>query len=237
MTPNTGIWSDFGPNEVGIWSEFGQNLVRIWSEWGWNMVGIWSEWGRNEVRMGLEWGRNEVRIWSEYGRKWSKNTSFFNSDSARNDSEKLGMAKNLSLNFFYFFTWNEVGIWLDSYHSAQIRSECVGEGKVLGLFHMDSYLSLWPTASIFPPLFKWQSATALIALVVMVSSASAVNPWIENEHSPSSVPSSISLSNTLVLHQPFLYWIHNIQLIQDKNFHHIDQDFQTIFQYLHNHNG
>ena len=89
--------------------EFGQNMVRIWSEWGRNMVGIWSE----------------------YGRKWSKNTSFFNSDSTWNDSEKLGMAKNLSLNFFYFFTRNEVGIWSDSYHSAQIHSECVGEGKVL----------------------------------------------------------------------------------------------------------
>ena len=94
-----------------------------------------------------------VRIWSEYGRKGSKNTSFFNSDSTQNDSEKLGMAKNLSLNFFYFFTWNEVGIWsdplrflpfcsefgrihLDSYHSAQIRSECVGEGKVLEIVSM-----------------------------------------------------------------------------------------------------
>ena len=41
------------------------------------------------------------------------------------------MAKNLSLNFFYFFTRNEVGIWSDSYHSARIHSECVGEGKVL----------------------------------------------------------------------------------------------------------
>ena len=41
------------------------------------------------------------------------------------------MAKNLSLNFFYFFTRNEVGIWSDSYHSARIRLECVGEGKVL----------------------------------------------------------------------------------------------------------
>ena len=27
------------------------------------------------------------------------------------------MAKNLSLNFFLFFTRNEVGIWSDSYHS------------------------------------------------------------------------------------------------------------------------
>ena len=77
-----------------------------------------------------------VRIWSEYGRKGSKNTSFFNSDSAWNDSEKLGMAKNLSLNFFYSFTRNEVRIWLDSYHSAQIRSECVGEGKVLEIVSM-----------------------------------------------------------------------------------------------------
>ena len=118
-------------NLVRFWSEWGQNLVRIWSEWGRNMVGIWSEWGRNEVGMGSEWGQNEVGIWSEYGRKWSKNTSFFNSDSAQNDSEKLGMAKNLSLNFFYFFTRNEVGIWSDSYHSARIHSECVGEGKVL----------------------------------------------------------------------------------------------------------
>src|ERR1700678_1410358 len=58
----------------------------------------------------------------------------------RNDSEWLGMDKNLSLNFF---TRNEVGIWSDSYlfgrirsdsyHSARIRSECVGEGKVLAL--------------------------------------------------------------------------------------------------------
>ena len=86
---------------------------------------------RNLVRFWLEWGRNLVGIWSEYGRKWSKNTSLFNSDSARNDSEKLGMAKNLSLNFFYFFTRNEVGIWSDLLRFLPFRSECVGEGKVL----------------------------------------------------------------------------------------------------------
>src|ERR1700678_2200615 len=76
------------------------------------------------------------------GKKWAKKYIFFllgiYSDSARNDSEWLGMDKNLSLNFF---TWNEGGIWSDSYlfgrirsdsyHSARIRSECVGEGKVL----------------------------------------------------------------------------------------------------------
>ena len=47
------------------------------------------------VRMRLEYGQNMVGN--------DKNTSFFNLDSARNDSEKLGMAKNLSLNFFLFF--------------------------------------------------------------------------------------------------------------------------------------
>src|SRR5271168_1081981 len=76
------------------------------------------------------------------GKKWAKKYIFFllgiYSDSARNDSEWLGMDKNMSLNFF---TRNEVGIWSDSYlfgrihsdsyHSARIRSECVGEGKVL----------------------------------------------------------------------------------------------------------
>src|ERR1700678_1811678 len=81
------------------------------------------------------------------GKKWAKKYIFFllgiYSDSARNDSEWLGMDKNLSLNFF---TWNEVRIWLDSYlfgrirsdsyHSARIRSECVGEGKVLILSWM-----------------------------------------------------------------------------------------------------
>jgi hypothetical protein len=40
----------------------------------------------------------------------------------------LGMDKNLSLKFF---TRNEVGIWSDSYLFGRIRSECVGEGKVL----------------------------------------------------------------------------------------------------------
>ena len=45
------------------------------------------------------------------------------------------MAKNLSLNLFYFFTRNEVGIWSDSYHSTRIHSECVGEGKVLKKSH------------------------------------------------------------------------------------------------------
>ena len=133
---------------VGIWLEYGQNMVRIWLEYGWSMVGIWLEYGRNEVGMRWEYGGNMVGIWSEYSRNevgiWLeymvendlKINIFFNSDSARNDSEKLGMAKNLSLNFFLFFTRNEVGIWLDSYHSARIRSECVGEGKVLVITHM-----------------------------------------------------------------------------------------------------
>ena len=85
--------------------------------------------------MRLEYGRNMVGMRSEYGQNMVENdlkiNIFFNSDSAQNDSEKLGMAKNLSLNFFLFFTRNEVGIWSDSYHSARIRLECVGEGKVL----------------------------------------------------------------------------------------------------------
>ena len=138
---------------VGIWLEYGQNMVRIWLEYGWSMVGIWLEYGRNEVGMRWEYGGNMVGIWSEYSRNevgiWLeymvendlKINIFFNSDSTQNDSEKLGMAKNLSLNFFLFFTRNLVGflpfcskfgqIRSDSYHSAQIRSECVGEGKVL----------------------------------------------------------------------------------------------------------
>ena len=81
-------------------------MVGIWSEYGWNMVGMRSEYGWNMVE-------NDLKI-----------NIFFNSDSARNDSEKLGMAKNLSLNFFLFFTripTIPLGIW----------SECVGEGKVL----------------------------------------------------------------------------------------------------------
>ena len=93
------------------------------------MVGMRSEYGRNMVGMRSEYGRNMVGMRSEYGWNMVENdlkiNIFFNSDSARNDSEKLGMAKNLSLNFFLFFTRNEVGIWLDSYHSARIRSECV----------------------------------------------------------------------------------------------------------------
>ena len=75
------------------------------------------------VGMRLEYGRNMVGMRSEYGWNMVENdleiNIFFNLDSARNDSEKLGMAKNLSLNFFLFFTRNEVGIWLDSYHSAR----------------------------------------------------------------------------------------------------------------------
>src|ERR1700678_1900923 len=71
----------------------------------------------------------------EWAKNGQKDTSFGYSESTRillgmtrNDSEWLGMDKNLSLNFF---TRNEVGIWSDSYHSGWIRSECVGEGKVL----------------------------------------------------------------------------------------------------------
>ena len=129
------IWSEWGRHLVGIWSEYGRNEVGIWLEYGWNGVGMRSEWGRNGVGMRSEYGWNEVGIWSEYGRKWSKNTSFFNSDSARNDSEKLGMAKNLSLNFYLFFhlEWgqNLVGFLPFRSEFGRIRSECVGEGKVL----------------------------------------------------------------------------------------------------------
>ena len=88
--------SEFGRNLVGIWSEFGQNMVGMRLEYGWNMVGN------------------------------DKNTSFFNLDSARNDSEKLGMAKNLSLNFFYFFTWNDVRIWSDPLRFLPFRSDLLG---------------------------------------------------------------------------------------------------------------
>ena len=70
------------------------------------------------VRMRLEYGQNMVGN--------DKNTSFFNLDSARNDSEKLGMAKNLSLNFFYFFTWNDVGIWSDLLGFLPFRSDLLG---------------------------------------------------------------------------------------------------------------
>ena len=49
MTPNTGIWSEYGRNEVGIWSEYGRNGVGMRSEWGRNEVGIWSEYGQNMV--------------------------------------------------------------------------------------------------------------------------------------------------------------------------------------------
>ena len=70
------------------------------------MVGMRSEYGRNMVGMRSEYGRNMVE-------NDLKINIFFNSDFARNDSEKLGMAKNLSLNLFLFFTRNEVGIWLD----------------------------------------------------------------------------------------------------------------------------
>ena len=62
---------------------------------------------------------------------------------ARNDSEWLGMARNLTLCFF-FFTRTEVGIYSDSARiltiplgsaqTAWIRSDCVGEGKVLHAF-------------------------------------------------------------------------------------------------------
>src|SRR5271155_1789528 len=123
---------------VGIWLEYGRNEVGMRSEYGRNEVGMRSEYGRNEVGMRSEYGGNEVGM----GKKWAKKYIFFllgiYSDSARNDSEWLGMDKNLSLNIF---TRNEVGIWSDSYlfgrirsdsyHSARIRSECVGEGKVL----------------------------------------------------------------------------------------------------------
>ena len=54
MTPNTGIWSDFGQNEVGIWLEYGQNEVGIWLEYGWNMVRMRSEYGQNMVGNNLK---------------------------------------------------------------------------------------------------------------------------------------------------------------------------------------
>ena len=123
MTPNTGIWSDFGRNEVRFWSEFGQNMVGMRSEYGRNMVGIWSE-----------YGRNEVGIWSEYGRKWSKNTSFFNSDSTRNDSENLEWLKIWVWIFFIFHSeWGRNLVGFLPFHSefGRIHLECVGEGKVL----------------------------------------------------------------------------------------------------------
>ena len=67
---------------------------------------------------------------SEYGQNMVENdlkiNIFFNSDSAQNDLEKLGMAKNLSLNFFYFFTRNEVGIWSDPLGFLPFHSDPLG---------------------------------------------------------------------------------------------------------------
>ena len=57
---------------------------------------------------------------------------------------------------------------------------------------------LCPTAKIFPSSLKWHKAIALIVFVVIVSSISPVKPCTVNEHSPLSVPSSGSVSNTLV---------------------------------------
>ena len=98
------------------------------------MVGMRSEYGRNMVGMRLEYGRNMVGMRSEYGWNMVENdlkiNIFFNSDSTRNDSEKLGMAKNLSLNFilfyFIFFTRNEVGIWSDPLGFLPFRSDPLG---------------------------------------------------------------------------------------------------------------
>ena len=118
------MWWEFG----GIWVIPSQNMVGIWSESGRNMVGsyqipvgIWSESGRILLGMGSERIRviplGMVGIWSEFGRNHSESESNLGGLSLTSHSYQIPTIPTIPLGF--------------RSESARIRSECVGEGKVL----------------------------------------------------------------------------------------------------------
>src|ERR1700676_298450 len=72
------------------------------------------------------------------------------------------------------------------------------EGNNWGFEYIDSGVSACPIASIFPSLVKCWSAIALMVFIVFVENSSPVRPWTINGQEPSVVPSSSSISCTLV---------------------------------------
>src|SRR6202044_1489620 len=72
------------------------------------------------------------------------------------------------------------------------------DGNNCGFPYIDSGVSACPIASIFPSLVKCRSAIALIVFMVLVENSSPVRPWTINGQGPSVVPSSSSISCTLV---------------------------------------
>ena len=141
-----GICLEFAWNGPGICLEWTQNSPGMDLEFAWNGPGMDLEWAWNSPGIHLEWtwngpGMDLEFTWNPPGIGLKKTLLFFTRippGMTWNDLEwqiiwvwifYLEWGGNLSgfLPNSYHSTW----IHLDSYHSAQIWAECVGEGKVL----------------------------------------------------------------------------------------------------------
>jgi len=141
-----GIWSD--------WLESARNPLGIWSEWdpsgskwfGRNLVGIWSEYSESEWNLGglsltchsyhsYHSDRIPLGFRSEFGRNDSESKWNLGGFSFLPNSDHSYHSARIPLGFLPFRS-ESARIHSESYHSARIRSECVGEGKVLQKIYM-----------------------------------------------------------------------------------------------------